>query len=139
MSVDGIGLRILTEAECFARLATTGIGRVGVSWRALPMILPVHFELCDQTVLVHTLQGSTLHRSSDGTVVAFEAEGPVGAADPLWSVVATGFATHHQPWPPMDHGRVAQVEIDLRHVSGREVLHPTSALMPVNVAALARW
>jgi hypothetical protein len=139
MSVDSIGLRILTEPECFALLGTTGIGRVGVSWRALPMILPVHFRLRDQTVVVHAVPGSTLDRASDGTVVAFEAEGPAGAAEPTWSVVAAGLATHHQPWPPVDHGGVVRVEIDLQHLSGREAVDPTDPMAPVNLAAVPRW
>jgi hypothetical protein len=139
MSVDGVGLRILTERECFARLATAALGRVGVSWRALPMILPVHFELRDHSVVVHALRGSTLDRASDGTVVAFEAEGPAGLADPMWSVIGAGLATHHHaPWPTMEDGHV-EIEIDLRHVSGREVLDATDPLAPVNLAALPRW
>ena len=139
MSVDAVGLRILTEGECLALLATARIGRVGVSWRALPMILPVHFRLRDRTVVVHTTKGSTLDRATDGTVVAFETEGPVGAAEPSWSVVGPGLATHHEPWPPMDHGQVVQIEIDLHHISGREVLDRTDPMAPINVMALPRW
>jgi hypothetical protein len=139
MSVDAVGLRILTERECYARLATTGLGRVGVSWRALPMILPVHFRLRDQTIVLHAMKGSTLDRASDGTVIAFEAEGPAGSDEPTWSVTGAGLATHHAPWPPMDHGQVVEIELQLRHISGREVLDASDPLTPVNVAALPRW
>jgi hypothetical protein len=139
MAVDGVGLRILTERECFARLQTAALGRVGVSWRALPMILPVNFELRDHSVVVHALKGSTLDRASDGTVVAFEAEGPPGAADPTWSVIGAGLATHHHaPWPPTEDGHV-EITIDLRHISGREVLDPSDPLAPVSLAAIPRW
>jgi hypothetical protein len=139
MSVDGVGLRILTERECYSLLATARVGRVGVSWRALPMILPVHFRLRDDKVVVHTMKGSTLDRASDGTVVAFETEGPIGATEPSWSVVAAGLATHHEPSPPIDHGGVVEIEIDLHHLSGREVLDRTDPMAPLNLAALPRW
>jgi hypothetical protein len=139
MSVDGVGMRILTERECLALLATTSIGRVGLSWRALPMILPVHYQLRDHTVVVRTMRGSTLDRASDGTVVAFEAEGPAGAVDPTWSVAAAGLASHHEPCPPLDHGHVVQVEVDLRQLSGREVIDATDPMAPVNLVALPRW
>ncbi len=139
MSLDGVGLRILTERECFARLATTGLGRIGVSWRALPMILPVHFELRDHVVVLHAMRGSTLDRASDGAVVAFEAEGPAGATDPTWSVIGAGLATHRQPVRPLDHGHAVEIQIDLRQVSGREVLDASDPMAPPNLAALPRW
>jgi hypothetical protein len=35
MTLDGVGLRVLTEAECLDRLATARLGRVALSWRAM--------------------------------------------------------------------------------------------------------
>ena len=95
MSLDGAGLRVLTRTECIQQLRTVAIGRVAVSHRALPMILPVRFHLSDdETVVFYTQPGTTLHRTTDRTVVAFEAEGPSDASEPTWSVLVHGLATH---------------------------------------------
>jgi hypothetical protein len=68
MSVDTAGLRVLTRAECLHLLRTVNVGRVAVSHRALPMILPV----------------------------AFEADGPAGSTEPTWSVIVHGVAIQPQ-------------------------------------------
>jgi len=139
MPLDGIGLRILTDEECYLRLSTVRVGRIGLSWQAMPLILPALYQLRDHSVVLHTTRGTTLDRASDGTVVAFEVEGPPAVAEPTWSVVATGLATHQEAWPPSDHGQLVQVEIDIRHLSGREVLDGTDPMAPVTRAALPRW
>ena len=131
--VDGAGLRVLTDAECMRRLASVSVGRVALSHRALPAILPVHFHLADDGIVLQTRTGTTLHRSTDSTVVAFEAEGPAGAADPEWSVVVHGLATHRScPWAD---GSVTIV-IGVEAVTGREVLE---AADPMATATLRRW
>jgi hypothetical protein len=138
MTLDGTGLRILTDAECYHRLASVRIGRVALSWRAMPMILPVHFQLRDNTLLMSTTPGTTLDRATDHTVVAFEAEGPRGSDDPQWSVVVHGLATH-RPATLIGDDHVVGIEIDISSLSGREVLDPTSPMAPLHLAALPRW
>ena len=75
-------------------LQTTNLGRVGISWRALPMILPVHFALDAERIVVATWDGSILSQATRGTVVAFEADGLPGFPDPSWSVLVNGVADH---------------------------------------------
>jgi uncharacterized protein len=134
--VDGAGLRVLTVAECMHRLASVNVGRVALSHRALPAILPVHFHLADDGIILQTREGTTLHRSTDGTVVAFEAEGPAGAADPEWSVVVHGLATHRAvPWAD---GAPVTIVIGVQAVTGREVLDAADPMAPP-MTALARW
>jgi hypothetical protein len=133
--VDGAGLRVLTAAECMRRLASVSVGRVALSHRALPAILPVHFHLADDGIVVRTRAGTTLHRSTDGTVVAFEAEGPAGAADPEWSVVVHGLATHR---PSRADGVPLTIVIGVQAVTGREVLDAANSMAPP-VSALPRW
>ena len=43
MHIDGAGVRVLARTECLALLATAEVGRIAVSARALPLILPVRF------------------------------------------------------------------------------------------------
>ena len=45
MHIDRAGLRVLTREECLALLATAEIGRIAISARALPVILPVRFAM----------------------------------------------------------------------------------------------
>jgi uncharacterized protein len=137
MTLDGVGLRVLTEAECLERLASARLGRVALSWRAMPLILPVHYCVRDRTVLLNTTADTTLDRATDHAVVAFEAEGPMGAAEPTWSVVATGLATHQTP--AVDHDRVRRVEIKIAEMTGREVLDSAYPMAPINPYALPRW
>jgi Pyridoxamine 5'-phosphate oxidase len=139
MTFDSTGLRILTRAECLHRLATVSVGRVALSWRAMPLILPVHFRVFDDTVVLSTACGTTLDRATDDTVVAFEAEGPAGAAEPVWSVVAHGMATHRDDSLVVDRGQVRCIEIDVTEVTGRELLDPTDPMAPPVLVALPRW
>jgi len=119
MTLDGTGLRVLTEAECYERLATATIGRIALSWRALPLILPVRFELLGRTVVVLAGADTTLAHATDRTVVAFEAEGPAGAVEPVWSVAARGLATHHGP---SVGAALVQVRIAVHDATGREIV-----------------
>jgi len=142
MTLDGAGLRVLTRAECVSRLTAVTVGRVALSWRAMPMILPVHFVVTDDdTIVFHARPGTTLHGATEDAVVAFEAEGPAGALEPLWSVVVHGVATHpHPTWPaPSGPPRPEPVELAMSEVSGREVLDLSDPMAPMMVAALPRW
>jgi Pyridoxamine 5'-phosphate oxidase len=139
MSLDTAGLRVLTRAECLQLLSTVTIGRIALSHRAMPLILPVHFRLDDQRIVVHTPHGTTLHRCTDDVVVAFEAEGPAGAVEPRWSVVVHGIATHPQGFrQPLD-ARTARIEISVDELSGRELLDTSGPMAPMLTDALPRW
>jgi hypothetical protein len=139
MSVDQAGLRVLTRAECLNLLGTVSVGRVALSHRALPMILPVHFRLDDDDrILIRTTVGTTLARATDEAVVAFEAEGPPGAIDPSWSVVVHGVATHPESLRVAAPGRI-DIAIGVGEITGREVLDTTDPMVPAVTAALARW
>jgi nitroimidazol reductase NimA-like FMN-containing flavoprotein (pyridoxamine 5'-phosphate oxidase superfamily) len=94
VDVDRAGLQILSRADCLDLLRTTDLGRVGISWRAMPMILPVHFALDLGRIVIATWDGSILSKATRGTVVAFEAEGPPGSDPPSWSVLVNGVADH---------------------------------------------
>jgi uncharacterized protein len=135
VAVDGSGLRVLSEEECLQLLATVTIGRIALSSsQAMPLILPCYFSLDGRTVVLRTRHGTSLHRATDGHVVAFEADGPIGAAEPTWSVAAVGMASHPPEAPPTDDHQMRRVEIEIREISGRALPAQTSEKVHV-----ARW
>lgn len=85
-------LQEMSRAECLEHLASTSMGRLGVTIRALPAILPVNFRLHDDHVVLRSVPGSKLDAATAGTVVAFEADdhAPDGAWG--WSVLVQGIA-----------------------------------------------
>lgn len=94
MQIDRAGLRVLTRDECLALLATAEIGRIAVSARALPIILPVRFAMDDDRIVISTHHGTTLDSATRDTVVAFEADGAAGDSPFGWSVHVNGIASH---------------------------------------------
>ena len=48
-------LRELSRARCFDLLATLAVGRVGVSVRALPAILPVAYVVVGERVVLRSV------------------------------------------------------------------------------------
>ncbi len=86
------GLELLDEAECQRLLAEGGIGRVGMTAGALPVILPVNFAIIDGDIVFRTSDGSKLHATRGGAVVAFEVDAYDVPAARGWSVLAVGRA-----------------------------------------------
>ena len=91
---DGAGLEILDRSECFRLLAGVRTGRIALSVRALPTILPVRFALDDERIVIRVGADSTLAAATRCTVVAFESEGQEPAEGREWSVLVTGRADH---------------------------------------------
>jgi hypothetical protein len=84
------GVRELSEPECLALLATTSTGRLGVTHRVLPAVVPVRIELLDKELSIESLLGSAIPLVG-GAVVVLEA-GTLG--DGLleeWAVEVWGF------------------------------------------------
>lgn len=86
------GLELLDEGECRSLLAPGGIGRVGVTVGALPVIFPVNFAYVDGDVVFRTGEGTKLRQSREGTVIAFEVDAYDPAVRTGWSVLAIGRA-----------------------------------------------
>ena len=131
MTLDSAGLEVLDRAACLRLLATAGIGRIAVSVKAMPLILPVHYVLDGDAILVRTHQGSTLDVATRDAVVAFEADRLGTASDLVWSVLVTGQARHLEAgagadtrwrelpaWTPGRPDRIVAISTD--HVSGRQ-------------------
>lgn len=122
VEVDRNGLEVLDRSECLRLLGTAGVGRVGTSAGALPVVLPVPFQVIGDDLVFRVGSGSTVAPGVVGAVVAFE----VDDLDPLladgWTVVVTGVARRlglPEGWSDADGAFVA-VPTDL--VTGRRIL-----------------
>jgi nitroimidazol reductase NimA-like FMN-containing flavoprotein (pyridoxamine 5'-phosphate oxidase superfamily) len=89
------GARQLESAEAMRLLADVAYGRVVFTLNALPAIRPVNHLVDDGRIIIRTRLASAVAstvRSTDGVVVAYEAD----SIDPQrlagWSVVVTGRA-----------------------------------------------
>lgn len=142
-AIDRNGLEVLDRDACLRLLTRATVGRVGVSFGALPMILPVNFRLVGDQIAFRTTIGTKLDAATCNAVVAFE----VDEIDPTyhtgWSVVALGVAREVTDpvelerfehariprWAPVPSERVVTISTDM--VSGRQIgegSHAHSAL-----------
>jgi nitroimidazol reductase NimA-like FMN-containing flavoprotein (pyridoxamine 5'-phosphate oxidase superfamily) len=85
-------LEDLPPAECRRLLASTPLGRVGVTIAALPAVLPVNFIVDDDSIVFRTMPGTKLDAATVRAVVAFEADGFDAATGTGWSVLVRGMA-----------------------------------------------
>jgi uncharacterized protein len=98
-------LRRLPEQECRALLATSEIGRVGVSVRALPAIFPVRFTVMDDHVVFRTARETLLAKVVSDAIVAFEADAIDSQQRRGWSVLVVGRAELLHDHATLDHVR----------------------------------
>jgi uncharacterized protein len=141
--VDRNGLEVLGRDECLALLASSTLGRIGLSAAALPLVLPVNFCMDGDRIVVRTGVGTKLEAASRNAVVSFE----VDDIDPMfhggWSVVVTGIATLLEEEAQLEHARSLPLlpwaagdrylAISLEDVSGRRIRR--AAGVPVARAA----
>ena len=81
---------VLARAECLRLLAGADVGRVGVSIDALPVILPVHFVVTDESVVFRSALGTRHDAATLGAVVVFQADGYDPSGTSGWSVMLQG-------------------------------------------------
>lgn len=97
--VDRNGLEILSREECLVLLRNTSVARIGVTLRALPVVLPVNIALVEPDggdeprIAIRSVEGTKLDAALRDSVVAVEADyiEPVGHAG--WSVLVQGRST----------------------------------------------
>ena len=80
----------LSPAECWALLATASVGRLALSVRALPLILPVRFVVEDASVVMGLGLLGMPASSVDDAVVAFAADEIDGRTATGWMVQLQG-------------------------------------------------
>jgi nitroimidazol reductase NimA-like FMN-containing flavoprotein (pyridoxamine 5'-phosphate oxidase superfamily) len=134
VEVDRNGLEVLSREDCLRLLATAVLGRVAVTSRALPTIVPVNFHFDGRQILIRTGRGTRLDAGTRDAVVAFEADEVTNGSNSGWSVVVTGIAreltdpdqiaaAQHPPlacWASASDDRLVAISTDV--VSGRRVL-----------------
>lgn len=134
MEVDRNGLEVLSRQDCLRLLGTAVLGRVAVTTRALPTIVPVNFRFDGSEILIRTGRGTKLDAATRNAVVAFEADDIEPARHTGWSVVVTGVAREvTEPaqlaqverlgldrWAGGPDHRVVAISTDV--VSGRRIL-----------------
>ena len=81
---------VLSERECWRLLAMVSVGRLALSVRALPAIVPVQYYLDGRRLAVCVGHLDLPERSLDETIIAFAADSidPVGRSG--WSVQVLG-------------------------------------------------
>jgi nitroimidazol reductase NimA-like FMN-containing flavoprotein (pyridoxamine 5'-phosphate oxidase superfamily) len=77
---------------CLALLARGSLGRLVFTDRALPGVLPVHYRMDGERILLKLALGSPAFRGARGTVVAFTVDEFDGTARSGWSVTVVGSA-----------------------------------------------
>ncbi|MCU7826487.1 helix-turn-helix domain-containing protein [Kitasatospora sp. DSM 101779] len=123
----------LTPAECWAKLASGGVGRVVLSAPDGPVALPVNFRVMDGSVVYRTAEGSSVC-PEPGTPLAFEADRIDEAMSSGWSVLVKGTAIRPdgseaveylrhrgRPDPWVGEGRDVLVRIRTSSVTGRSI------------------
>ncbi|GAA1880051.1 pyridoxamine 5'-phosphate oxidase family protein [Streptantibioticus ferralitis] len=83
----------LSEHECWERLGTHGIGRLGLSSGTGPMVLPVNF-LVDARTIVYRTDPEGAAAVAAGDQLAFETDHIDEQLRNGWSVLITGTADH---------------------------------------------
>jgi len=126
------GFELLSETDCRELLSRGGLGRVGITIGALPVILPVNFAVVDDDIVFRTRKGTKLNAAASGSVVAFETDSYNEREHSGWSVLAVGRATRFEPGEqvagsalaalkPWDRGPNEYVRIHCEMLTGRRI------------------
>jgi hypothetical protein len=81
---------VLSERECWELLATVSVGRLALSVRALPVILPVQYYLNGHRLAVCLGHHALPERALDDTIIAFAADSIDRVTRSGWSVQVQG-------------------------------------------------
>lgn len=94
MALDRNHLEVLSRSECLRLLDSQRVGRIGITRRALPMILPVNYLLVGDHIVFATVTGSKSLAVAHEDVVAFEVDRIEQADRSGWSVLVVGVARY---------------------------------------------
>ena len=100
----------LDREDCLELLKEELVGRVALTARALPVVLPVNFALLDGNIVWRSAQGTKLNDASAGFVVAFEVDHYEPDHKRGWSVMIQGLAHVITDLRELDRAR--QLSID---------------------------
>ena len=128
-------LEDLDRDECVRLLEGRGVGRIGTTVRARPVIFPVNYVVHDNDVLFRTRRGSDLEVATRDAVAAFEIDGMDDFYHEGWSVLVVGRCSHVSdpaeldqlqtvrlsPWAGERRDRYVRISMEM--VSGRRIRH----------------
>ena len=83
-------MKVLDDQECLTLLGSAGLGRIAITSRALPLILPVAFATMDGDLVFRVGQGALSKAADMKQVVCFEADWADHGLGAAWSVTAIG-------------------------------------------------
>jgi uncharacterized protein len=83
---------VLAPEQCLELLRQESLGRIAITHRALPVVVPVHYSILDGSVVFLTTKGSTLAGATQHNVVAFEVDHSSDDGSSGWSVLIQGIA-----------------------------------------------
>jgi len=130
---DDQGLQILDDDECRRLLASSSLGRVGLTIGAVPAVFPVNYCFDDEAIWFLSGAGVKLDAAERGDTLAFEVDEVDDGKREAWSVLAIGPSSvvtdaagvaksrrvSALAWAPA--GRDHLVRIGLEFVSGRRL------------------
>lgn len=140
---DAHPTQVLTEDECWARLAATEFGRMAYHLADEVHIAPVNYAVEGQTIVFRTAEGSKLLGVVMNEDVAFEVDRIEDDDELAWSVIARGKAhllegddardAEHlrlRPWVASRKFNVVAIHVD--EISGRlfHLARPWRHMMP---------
>ena len=111
----------ITEAECWALLASASVGRLALSLQALPAILPVQYYLAGDRIALCLGHYPVPSQAVANTVAAFAADAIDTATSQGWAVQVLGKLA-----PPQSMDRPS----DCGQHAGGQVIH----LAPATIA-----
>ena len=144
---DRSGLEVLSRAECLALLASSPIGRIVFTHRAMPAIEPVNFVLDGEDIVIRTYPGAKLAAATKNAVVALEIDDVDLGEHTGWSVTAVGRAEAVsdpgeldrlgrlplRPWVPGEFPHYIRIPVEV--VSGRRLSHAVQAAPRASTAS----
>ncbi len=85
---------VLTRDECLRHLAEGSVGRISMSSRALPAVLPVRYSLAGERIVFWTDPHDHPEAIDDNAVIGFQVDAIDAMTHEGWSVMVVGRATH---------------------------------------------
>lgn len=82
----------LSRSQALPLLASARVGRLIFTTGALPAVRVMNFALVDQQIVLRTAANTTVARSVNNTIVAFQVDDLDVATSSGWSVTVTGRA-----------------------------------------------
>ena len=110
IDIEHLGPETIDRAECKRLLGTASVGRLGLTVRGLPWVVPVRYVFDGARLLLDVGASPAIAAAARDAVVAFETDDVDPVSHERWSVMATGIARQvHWSWSeghvdPYHHG-----------------------------------